>query len=89
MAGSTAFDAVVLDCALPDGRGEDVLIEIRRLRPEVPVIMFSGELGGRQVTDRLLALGALHLCQKPDVPEVVAAVVDACRLRPAAAWGAK
>lgn len=37
-----AIDAVVLDLAMPDVSGDQVLREIRSLRAEVPVVLISG-----------------------------------------------
>lgn len=37
-----SFDAVLLDYHMPEMSGHDVAHEIRRLRPETPVVMFSG-----------------------------------------------
>jgi PAS domain S-box-containing protein len=36
------IDAVVLDLAMPDLDGRETLLEIRRLRPELPVVVASG-----------------------------------------------
>jgi PAS domain S-box-containing protein len=36
------IDAAVLDLAMPDLDGRETLLEIRRLRPELPVVMASG-----------------------------------------------
>jgi two-component system, NtrC family, nitrogen regulation response regulator NtrX len=46
-AGVKAFkierpDAVILDTMLPDASGTVVLDEMRKLRPDVPVVMMSG-----------------------------------------------
>jgi CheY-like chemotaxis protein len=37
-----AFDAVVIDRAMPDMSGDAVAVEIRRLAPEMPIIMLTG-----------------------------------------------
>ncbi len=36
------FDAVLLDYEMPDMRGGDVALEIKRLRPDLAVILLSG-----------------------------------------------
>lgn len=36
------FDAVLLDYQMPDMNGHQVALALRRLRPETPVVMFSG-----------------------------------------------
>jgi CheY-like chemotaxis protein len=35
------FDAVILDYQMPELSGHDLALEIRRIRPHTPVIMFS------------------------------------------------
>ena len=37
-----SFDAVLLDYHMPEMNGHQVAYEIRRLRPDTPVVMFSG-----------------------------------------------
>jgi CheY-like chemotaxis protein len=42
LATSFSFDAVLLDYHMPEMNGHDLASEIRRLRPETPVVMVSG-----------------------------------------------
>ncbi|NIW35689.1 MAG: hybrid sensor histidine kinase/response regulator, partial [Gemmatimonadetes bacterium] len=35
-------DAVVLDVVMSDGDAEEAFLEIRRIRPDVPVVLISG-----------------------------------------------
>jgi len=37
------FDAVLLDYHMPEMNGHELASEIRRIRPETPVVIFSGE----------------------------------------------
>ena len=37
-----SFDAVLLDYHMPEMNGHQVAYEMRRLRPDTPVVMFSG-----------------------------------------------
>jgi len=37
------FDAVLLDYHMPEMNGHQLASEIRRIRPETPVVIFSGE----------------------------------------------
>jgi CheY-like chemotaxis protein len=37
-----SFDAVLLDYQMPEMNGHQLASEIRRLRPDTPVVMFSG-----------------------------------------------
>ena len=38
----SSFDAVLLDYQMPEMNGHQVALEIRRIRPETRVVMFSG-----------------------------------------------
>jgi two-component system, NtrC family, nitrogen regulation response regulator NtrX len=72
---SDAPDVMLLDLALPDGSGLDVLDAARNARPELPVIMISGRatLGDAvQATRR----GAFHFIEKPLSPEAVLLTVS-------------
>ncbi|MBZ5547473.1 MAG: response regulator [Acidobacteriia bacterium] len=42
IATTSTFDAVLLDYQMPDMNGHEVAVELRRVRPETLVIMFSG-----------------------------------------------
>jgi DNA-binding response OmpR family regulator len=57
-----SFDLVLLDDNLPDGDG--LIGELRRHRPGLPVIMFSGA-GCEDTPERALRCGALHFVVKP------------------------
>jgi CheY-like chemotaxis protein len=43
LAMMSNFDAVLLDYRMPEMNGHQLASEIRRIRPETPVVMFSGE----------------------------------------------
>ena len=58
------FDLVLLDYNLPDGDGVQLTDELRRSRPGVPVIMFSGA-GCQDTPERALRSGAVHFVVKP------------------------
>ena len=42
LATSLSFDAVLLDYSMPEMNGHDLASEIRRIRPDTPVVMVSG-----------------------------------------------
>lgn len=42
LATTFSFDAVLIDYQMPEMNGDQLAREIRRLRPETPVVMFSG-----------------------------------------------
>ncbi|MGH7288022.1 MAG: response regulator, partial [Myxococcota bacterium] len=65
---SQRFDGVVLDLSMPDVGGERVLEEIRRQRPELPVIVMSGYAEDK-ARDRLGAGPHTSFLHKPFEPE--------------------
>ncbi len=72
--------AVVLDLMMPVMDGRTALREIRRLRPDLPVVVTSG-LDGREVLGRTLASSVAAVLRKPyRMSELVEAV------QRAAAW---
>ncbi len=42
LASKHSVDVVILDYFMPEMNGQDVAIEMRRLRPEAPIILLSG-----------------------------------------------
>jgi CheY-like chemotaxis protein len=44
LASKHSVDVVILDYFMPEMNGEEVAIEMRRLRPQAPIIMLSGAL---------------------------------------------
>ena len=42
LAMMSSFDVVLVDYHMPEMNGHQVALEIRRVRPETPVVMFSG-----------------------------------------------
>jgi CheY-like chemotaxis protein len=62
------IDAVLLDLAMPDADGEQVLLEMQRLRPDVRVIISSGHDAGDTV-ERIRSCGVVGFVRKPYEPE--------------------
>jgi CheY-like chemotaxis protein len=56
--------AVLLDCHMPGGRGEEVFEELQRIRPDVPVIMMSG-YDEERIMGRFMGMGIVGFLQKP------------------------
>jgi PAS domain S-box-containing protein len=76
------FDAVLTDEAMPDLVGSELAFEIRRLRPEVPIILMSGH-GGPQLTNRAAEIGVNEVLRKPlhrlDLAESLVRVLESAR----------
>lgn len=78
-AGAGGHDAILLDLALPDGDGAQVVAELRRDRSAVPVLVLSARSA---IHDRvgLLDLGADDYMVKPfDLNELVARIRTVAR----------
>jgi DNA-binding NtrC family response regulator len=74
VAGGAA--AVILDLVLPDGRGEDLLLELRSTHPEIPVIVVTGA-GGVDAAVECMKAGAFDFFTKGGEPERLVASVRA------------
>jgi DNA-binding response OmpR family regulator len=75
---SDSFDLVVLDVALPDGSGLDLLPVIeQRGGHNIPVIIFSGLELGASVADRVEAVLVKSHASNEDLLDVVRSVVAA------------
>jgi DNA-binding response OmpR family regulator len=74
-------DVVLLDLALPGLRGPDVLTEMQRIDPSVPVVIMTG-FDDRRLAESLLELGAVEYIVKPcDLSRLHAAVAAALARR--------
>jgi len=58
------FDAVLCDVIMPDMQGPELAVELRSIRPTIPIILMSG-YGGASLQARADAAGAQALLQKP------------------------
>ena len=59
-------DLVLMDIGLPLRDGVEVTRSIRERRPELPVVMLTGQTG-RAVTDAAAAVGAIGYLQKNEL----------------------
>gem|GEM_PF-1303708 len=75
-AGLAALDAapglagVLLDMTMPGLSGEETFQRLRRLRPELPIVVVSG-YSAQEVQRRLSAAGAVDVLQKPFTPAML------------------
>ena len=76
------FDLVLTDETMPDLSGTDLAREIRRLRPDIPIVLMSGYSGAR-LTERARAVGVNEVLRKPlvsrDIAEPLARALGAAR----------
>jgi two-component system cell cycle sensor histidine kinase/response regulator CckA len=66
------IDTAVLDLTMPGCSGLEALAEIRRLEPELPVVMVSGFLDG---PDRIRSQKRVQFLPKPYRPELLGRAV--------------
>jgi signal transduction histidine kinase/ActR/RegA family two-component response regulator len=81
-ASPQRFDAVLTDAIMPEMSGLELLLELRRVRPELPVILVSG-YGGPDLNAAATAAGAHAVLMKPlgtaDLAQRLAGVLAAAR----------
>ena len=74
------FDLVVSDVVMPEMTGVELLYELLRRKPELPVILMTGGSKEPVRTTRAVELGAVGLLYKPfsqaELKEIVASVLD-------------
>jgi PAS domain S-box-containing protein len=58
------FDVVLTDETMPDLTGTDLAREIRRLRPDIPIVLMSG-YSGLRLRERARAVGIREVLRKP------------------------
>ena len=72
-----AFSLVVLDMIMPEMPGDDLFFELKKINPEVPVLIASG-YASQHRTRAILENGGLGYLQKPFSIEELAAEVRRC-----------
>jgi DNA-binding NtrC family response regulator len=75
LAGGQAFDLVLLDQQLPDGRGIDLLPELLARRPDTAVIMMTGQ-HDLELAIEAIKLGATDFVHKPIKTATLQVAVD-------------
>lgn len=71
-AHAAEISAVLIDMTMPQLRGDEVIVELRRLRPDVRVVLSSGFI--EPLATR--SLERVNFLQKPWTPEALLAAVD-------------
>jgi signal transduction histidine kinase/ActR/RegA family two-component response regulator len=74
------YDLVLTDETMPDLSGIELASEIRRVRPELPIVLMSG-YSGAQLTERARAAGVAELLRKPLVARDIAEALSAALRR--------
>src|SRR5687768_8273599 len=64
LIGSGSPDALFLDISMPGLNGLDVLAEVKRRRPNLPVVVITGNATPEEV-DEVRRLGAVDVIEKP------------------------
>lgn len=74
--GSRAFDLVLVDLDLPDGDGDELVADLRRLNTNAPVWAVTGD-ASTATAARLASIGIERVVLKPfDVGALIAATAD-------------
>jgi CheY-like chemotaxis protein len=59
-----AYDALFLDVSMPGMNGLDVMTEVKRMRPQLAVVVITGHATAEEIED-VKRLGAVDVIQKP------------------------
>ena len=79
---------VVLDYSMPGMNGKETLRELRRITPDIPIVLCSG-FGVEEVTARFDGLAVTGFVQKPYRLATMIAEVRNCLVRPKVSDGAR
>lgn len=73
-AGTAEFAFAVVDVGLPDGRGDELAVQLRHLRADLPIIIATG-YGEAHLDERLRGNKMVAILSKPyDVAQLQAAI---------------
>ncbi len=67
---------IILDVMLPDMNGLDLIVELRKSNPAVPVIFMTGTEFSVESQVKAYKSGAINYLKKPIVPEVLLAQIN-------------
>src|SRR4029079_5845415 len=75
LEGSTRFDLLITDLKMPKMTGIELLVEAKRLRPEMPVVLMTA-FATVQTAVEAMKLGAYDYIQKPFDGDEIKHLVD-------------
>ncbi len=75
--------AVLMDSHIPGDSGDEIFQELRRIRPNIPVIMMSG-FAEQDVIGRFLGMGVVGFLKKPFGPRTLIKTLQRVLDQPAA-----
>jgi CheY-like chemotaxis protein len=73
MASQSTFDLYVVDKRLPDGSGLELVRQLNALTPEVPCVVYTGDVYELHQKEALAA-GADAYVPKPDIEKLIETV---------------
>nr|ACO70891.1 putative PAS/PAC sensor protein [uncultured Verrucomicrobiota bacterium] len=73
---TTFFDVVLTDLNMPQMTGTDVAAEIRRIAPEIGIVLATGYLGDGAVEERAAEIGIEEIVAKPYTPAALGGAVQ-------------
>ena len=79
--GTREIDVLLLDVALPDGSGIDLIADVRSKSPKTQVVMFTNVPNQQE---RCLELGAVAYLSKETPPDVLIRAIEAASRQPSA-----
>lgn len=75
-AAPERFDLVLIDLAMPVMDGAEAIVQLRAVRPSVPIVVMSG-YGESETLERVAGLGAAAVVPKPFTIDALASAVRA------------
>ena len=76
VSGTASFAFAIIDVGLPDGRGDALALQLRRLRAELPIIIATG-YDGAHLDERLRGDPRTAVLGKPyDIAQLQAAIAS-------------
>lgn len=74
-AGIGTFALAIIDIGLPDGRGDALALELRKMRADLPIIIATG-YGGSNLDERLRDTRTIVLGKPYDIAQLHGAITS-------------